>query len=90
MKYIETDLTSVGRVFVSMLVAFSYPILAQPGRNSVLGLWRYTDKEEDSWIKYNKFRYIVVTAVFLGATLLTAMEVINICILYIYLLSLLQ
>ena len=57
----ETGLTSVARIFVSLLVAFSYPILALPGRNSVLGLWRGMDSDEDAWLKYNKMRYIVVT-----------------------------
>lgn len=58
---VETALTSVARIFVSLLVAFSYPILAHPGRASILGLWRGMDSDEDAWIKHNKFRYITVT-----------------------------
>lgn len=56
-----THLVSVGRMFVSLLTAFSFPIVFQPGRNSVLGLWRYTDKDETSWVTYRAFRYVAVT-----------------------------
>jgi hypothetical protein len=57
----ENALTSVARIFVSLLVAFSYPILAHPGRASILGLWRGFDTDENAWLKYNKMRYITVT-----------------------------
>ena len=60
-----TILTTVGRLFVTLLVAFSYPIIFQPGRNSILGLWRYfdtlVDADEDAWIKHNHLRYVIVT-----------------------------
>lgn len=36
-KFAGNDLLSVARVCVSLLSAFSYPIVAHPGRNSVLG-----------------------------------------------------
>lgn len=36
-SYPSNDLISVARVCVSLLSAFSYPIVAYPGRNSVLG-----------------------------------------------------
>lgn len=57
----ETTLTSVARVFVSMLVAFSYPLLVHPGRNSMLGLWRGMDSEDDMWLKHQTRRYVIVT-----------------------------
>ena len=60
---------------MSLLAAFSYPIVAHPGRNSILGLWRSFDSDPNSWQKYHKFRYATVTIVLLGGTLLTAMKV---------------
>jgi amino acid permease len=60
---------------VSLLVAFSYPILAHPGRSSVLGLWRSFDTDEDAWMTHDKFRYTTVTAGLLGCSLVVAMFV---------------
>ena len=57
----ETALTSVARVFVSLLVAFSYPLLAHPGRNSMLGLWRGCDAEDDMWLRHHTRRYVILT-----------------------------
>jgi hypothetical protein len=48
-------------MFVSFLTAFSFPIVFQPGRNSVLGLWRYMDSDETAWVAHRSFRYIAVT-----------------------------
>jgi len=56
-------------------VAFSYPLLVHPGRNSALGLWRGCDADDDSWLRYNKFRYIIVTASYLGLSLGVALLV---------------
>lgn len=36
---IDTNTTSIARIFVSLLVAFSYPLLCNPGRNSMISLW---------------------------------------------------
>mmetsp|Transcript_5018 Transcript_5018/g.7666 ORF Transcript_5018/g.7666 Transcript_5018/m.7666 type:complete len:462 (+) Transcript_5018:83-1468(+) len=74
-SYPKTHLTSVARVFVSLLVAFSFPLLCHPGRNSILGLWRGCDRDEDAWIKYNKMRYIIVTVGLLAGSFFTAMTV---------------
>lgn len=56
-----THLVSVGRLFVSLLTAFSFPIVFQPGRNSVLGLWRYFDSDDAAWVTHRTFRYVTVT-----------------------------
>jgi hypothetical protein len=48
-------------MFVSFLTAFSFPIVFQPGRNSVLGLWRYMDADETWWVTYRTPRYVAVT-----------------------------
>jgi amino acid permease len=37
--FVDTQTTSVARIFVSFLVAFSYPLLCNPGRNSMISLW---------------------------------------------------
>lgn len=74
-SYPKTKLTSAARVFVSMLVAFSYPILFLPGRSSIMGLWRGFDKDPDAWHKYNSHRYVIVTVCLLAASLGTALLV---------------
>ncbi len=79
---IETSLTSVARLFVSLLVAFSYPILAHPGRNSILGLWRSLDSDEDAWIKHNRFRYVVVTVGLLASSFIVALFVTDLGIIF--------
>lgn len=48
-------------MFVSFLTAFSFPIVFQPGRNSVLGLWRYFDADDAAWVTYRSSRYVAVT-----------------------------
>lgn len=39
MPVVDTTTTSIARIFVSLLVAFSYPLLCNPGRNSMMSLW---------------------------------------------------
>ncbi len=39
----EYTITSVARVFVSLLVAFSYPLQCNPARSSALALWQMVD-----------------------------------------------
>lgn len=74
-SYPKAPLTTAARICVSLLVAFSFPILFLPGRSSIMGLWRGLDKDEDAWLKYNTFRYTVVTICLLAAALGTALVV---------------
>lgn len=71
----ETALTSVARLFVSMLVAFSYPLLVHPGRNSMLGLWRGFDSEDDLWLKHHTRRYVILTVRAVHTRLCVALSV---------------
>jgi amino acid permease len=41
----------------------------------VLGLWRSFDEDEDAWIKHDKFRYTTVTVGLLGCSLVVALFV---------------
>lgn len=75
LNYPTSHFVSVGRLFVSFLTAFSFPIVFQPGRNSFLGLWRFMDKSEDAWIRHKSFRYISVTLCTLVLSLFVALQV---------------
>lgn len=65
-SYPNTATTSVARIFVSLLVAFSYPLLCNPGRNSMMSLWALQDKEGAPLsAAAEQFRFMVTTAIFL-------------------------
>lgn len=84
-SYPKTAVTSIARLFVSLLVAFSYPLVVHPGRNSMLGLWRGFDTDEDMWLRHNKFRYIVTTCFLLGASLGTSLLVTDLGVVFSFL-----
>lgn len=71
----KTNLTSVARIFVSVLVSFSYPLLCNPGRKSAMSLWAMTDEDENKAIEHFNFRFAVITAVFLFGSLGLSMVV---------------
>lgn len=75
MNYPHTPLTSVTRIFVCLLVAFSYPLLAFPGRQSALNLWRKYDNDKEPSFDVAGFRWIMVTFCFLISTLIIALLV---------------
>lgn len=61
-NHLDTPLTSAARICVSLLVAFSYPLLCNPGRTSFLCLWRMLDDSEvELSEKTVNFRFIVST-----------------------------
>ncbi|KAJ1406243.1 transmembrane amino acid transporter protein-domain-containing protein, partial [Ochromonadaceae sp. CCMP2298] len=88
-NYPETSFVSVARLAVSLLVAFSYPLQCHPSRRSILTLLStYLDKPaEDNVsvassavapsIETQAMRYTVVTACFLGLSLLIGLTVTN-------------
>ena len=67
----------MARILVSLLVAFSYPLLASPGRNSAFSIWKLIDKDEDRATKYYDFRFRVITAIFVLGTFGLAMVLTN-------------
>lgn len=84
-NYPNTTTTSIARIFVSLLVAFSYPLLCNPGRNSMISLWENfcpgsktkTFSSTKEKLKYEdrlyNFRFMVTTAIFLFGSLAVAM-----------------
>jgi len=60
--YVETAVVTVARVATCALVSFSYPVLAVPGRTSMLSLWALRDApdfvQDPSTMR---FRYYVTT-----------------------------
>lgn len=65
----DTDTTTCARIFVSLLVAFSYPLLCNPGRTSMISLWNVTDKGAEVSEATKEFRFYTCTAVFTFGTL---------------------
>lgn len=58
----DNSLTSVTRVFISLLVAFSYPLQCLPARTSMMALWhRLDDPDQELDSNVIRFRYIVCT-----------------------------
>lgn len=58
---LENALTSVTRVFISLLVAFSYPLQCLPARTSMMALWHRLDKDKIIDASVSRFRYIACT-----------------------------
>lgn len=76
---IETPIVALARVFVSLLVCFTYPLQCNPARRCVMTLLSsiYKDHEKtpaDAEAIQN-IRYMVITAVFLGASFAIALSV---------------
>lgn len=67
--------TSICRVSISCLVAFSYPLQVLPGRASLLALWQRFDKKniDNTYVALSenqaKFRYYISTTLFVGGSL---------------------
>ncbi len=59
LHFLGNGLTNTGRVFVSLLVAFSYPLQCNPGRKCILNILksRWNGNEEPTpgvyWLRYN-------------------------------------
>ena len=82
-NYPRTTLTSIARMFVCFLVAFSFPLECHPCRRSVLTLVSlYYDKNEFGVIKepgerVQFIRYIAVTTAILGCSFIIGLTVSN-------------
>jgi len=75
-KYPNSPATSVARIFVSLIVAFHYPLQCNPGRKSALSFWKkMCPSSEPLTISAFRIRYITITTLFLGSTLLIALTV---------------
>ena len=76
-SYPDNVITSAARVFVSLVVAFHFPLQAHPARRSVLSLltyWLDGGQENGNLVVYYT-RYAVTTVVFLACSLAIALTV---------------
>ena len=59
---VGTPLTSTARLFVSLLVAFSYPLQSHPSRKSLMSLMNhYIDNDAEISDNVYNFRYMLIT-----------------------------
>ena len=73
---LDVPATSACRIFVSLIVAFHYPLQCHPGRRSAMSIWKKLVHESpamDPPPNTFRFRYIVITAAFLGTGLIVAL-----------------
>jgi amino acid permease len=76
-SYPDNTITSAARIFVSLVVAFHFPLQAHPARRSVLSLLSYVldgGQENDNMVVYCT-RYVITTVVFLACSLSIALNV---------------
>ena len=76
-NYPDNAITSAARVFVSLVVAFHYPLQAHPARRSLLSLFTYwlDNGQENGNLTVYYFRYALVTFIFLSCSLAIALTV---------------
>jgi amino acid permease len=76
-SYPDNVITSTARVFVSLVVAFHFPLQAHPARRSILSLLTYwlDDGQENENMNVYYTRYAIVTALFLACALAIALTV---------------
>ncbi len=74
-SYPENAVTGAARVFVSLIVSFHYPLQVNPGRKSALSLWKHFSDNQDPSPSTFRFRYIIVTAIFLFSSLIIATSI---------------
>ena len=73
-NYPANKLGAVIGIFVSFIVAFSYPLQINPCRRSLLTmLQKALNKGAEPSIMQTRFRYYTITSIFLGVSLLIAM-----------------
>ena len=73
-NYPANTLDAVIGIFVSFVVAFSYPLQINPCRRSLLTMLQYAlNKGEEPTLMQTRFRYFTITSLFLGISLLLAM-----------------
>lgn len=76
LNYPRTPLTSTARVFVSLLVAFSYPLQSHPSRKSLMSLINhYIDNDAEISDNVYNFRYMLITCAFLIGSYFIAMTI---------------
>ncbi len=70
----DTPVTTVARIFTSLLVSFSYPLLAVPGRTSMMSLMAMRDPPGFEMTKaVQHFRFYLFTGVFIFGSYAVAM-----------------
>lgn len=74
-SYPSNAVTGVARVFVSLIVSFHYPLQVNPGRKSILSLWKHFSGGTDPSPNTFRIRYIIITVIFLFTSLIIAVSV---------------
>ena len=61
-SYPDDTLTNISRIFISLLVTFSYPLQSHPCRVSCLSLWKHLSPQDESTLTRTfQFRYWTLT-----------------------------
>ena len=71
-NYPNTSATTVARIFISILVCFTYPLQCKPSRSSILNLIRYFSGGQTPSATILNIRYWLVTGAILLLSLLIA------------------
>ena len=75
-SYPNNGITSAARVFVSLVVAFHFPLQAHPARKCLMSLWTHvTTGVEPTECGAYYIRYVTLTVVFLLVSLCVALTV---------------
>ena len=76
-SYPNNNITSTARVFVSLVVAFHYPLQAHPARRSMMSLISHMYGESAEPTEYSVYwrRYVGCMTIFLGLSIAVALSV---------------
>ena len=76
-SYPESGLTTAVRLCIALLVCFTYPLQCNPSRRSILNIWKYVDNNREPTAAEFRFRYILITVLFLAFSFMIAFVVTN-------------
>jgi amino acid permease len=71
-SYPESGLTTTVRICIALLVCFTYPLQCNPSRRSILNIWKFVDGNKDPSASVFRFRYILITVLFIALSFLIA------------------
>jgi amino acid permease len=71
-SYPDMPVTTVARICISLLVCFTYPLQCNPSRRSILNIWKFVDGNKDPSASVFRFRYILITVLFIALSFLIA------------------
>jgi len=71
-SYPDMPVTTSARISISLLVCFTYPLQCNPSRRSILNIWKYADGGREPSASVFRFRYILITVLFLALSFMIA------------------